>query len=491
MHNTSKRLLSAEAMMRVDAQTIAKGVDGFVLMKRAGQAVAEQIMKHYAPQPTLILAGPGNNGGDGFIVAQLLRDHGWPVKVAELAGVDSLRGDAAKAKGFYRGDAMPLAPSVLQGAALVVDALFGSGLSRPLDGVVKATVDALNASGVEVVAIDIPSGIHGTSGEVVGSAVRAVLTVTFGCKKYGHVLLPGREHCGKLVVADIGLDEDAIVHADEQVPENHPELWRSVMLFPTAASHKHKRGHVVVAGGEELTGAARLAAIAALRSGAGLVTLAAPEKAYPIYAAALMSVMVRKCSDREWEDLVEDPRITTALVGPGGGLNKRTRNQVLMALKHKKHMVIDADALSIFADDPDELFSAIEAPCILTPHAGEFAKLFEDLNAPHKIALTQKAAEKSQAVVVLKGADTVIAAPDGRVVVNANAPAWLATAGSGDVLAGMCAGLLAQGMPVFDAACAAVWMHGEAANHHGIGMIAEDLLPQIPEVLRNLHYAGA
>jgi NAD(P)H-hydrate epimerase len=430
------------------------------------------------------LCGPGNNGGDGFAVAVALARLGWPVRVALLGSKQSLRDDARVHADHWGGEVEALGPDAIDGAALVVDALFGSGLSRPLDGQAAATLAAARQRGLPLIAVDMPSGVSGDSGAGEG-AVPATCTVTFARKKPGHVLLPGRDLSGEVVVADIGIPAAAIESLHIDTWENDPEVWRAHLPRAKSAANKYTRGHALLCGGYPMTGAARMAARAAARIGAGLTTIAVPEVAFPIYAAELTSIMVQPLiRDGDLARLLSDRRYTACLIGPGAGVSDATRRTALDILATARPVLLDADAISVFAARTDELARAIRGPCVMTPHDGEFARLFEP--AGDKLSRARAAARRCGAIVVLKGADTVVAAPDGRAVVNSNAPVSLATAGSGDVLGGLILGLLAQGMDAFMAAAAGVWMHGAAAAEFGPGLLAEDLPDLIPAVLRLL-----
>jgi ADP-dependent NAD(P)H-hydrate dehydratase / NAD(P)H-hydrate epimerase len=414
-----------------------------------------------------------------------LAERGWPVRVALLGNVAALRGDAAQAAGRWHGATQPVDPAALEGAALVIDGIFGAGLVRPVEGVARAVIEEVKRRALPVIAIDVPSGVDGASGEVRGVAPRAAVTVTFFRKKPGHLLLPGRGYCGELVLKQIGIAEAVLDRVVPDLAENDPDWWLAAFPWPGLESHKYARGHAVVAGGAVMTGAGRLAARAAARLGAGLVTVAAPERAFPIYAAALTGVIVHPIGGIEdFSAFLADPRRNAALIGPGAGVGSETRDKALAILGSGKRAVLDADALTSFSDDPDTLFAAIRAPCVMTPHEGEFARVFDC--AGSKPERTRRAARQSGAGVLLKGADTVIAASDGRIAINANAPPQLATAGSGDVLAGMVLGLLAQGMEPFAAAAAAAWIHGAAARRFGPGLVSEDLLDATPPVLKEL-----
>ncbi|MBM3488632.1 MAG: NAD(P)H-hydrate dehydratase, partial [Alphaproteobacteria bacterium] len=387
----------------------------------------------------------------------------------------------------WTGAIEPLAPAALDGADLAVDAIFGAGLARALDGAARATVEAIDARGLASVAVDVPSGVEGDTGRIAGAAPHARLTVTFFRRKPGHILLPGRLHCGEVVVADIGIAECVLASIGAATFANDPALWSGLYPWPTIDGHKYDRGHALVLGGAVMTGAGRLAARAALRIGAGLVTIASPRAAVPIYAGDLGSLIVRPAEHPEdITALLADGRRNAVLVGPGAGGGDATRAAVMAVLATGRRAVIDADALTAFAGDAAVLFAALRGrEAVLTPHDGEFARLF-GAERGDRLARARAAAARAGVVVLLKGPDSVIAAPDGRAAINANAPRWLATAGTGDVLAGLVLGLLAQGMAPFEAACAATWVHGRAATIVGPGLVADDLPATVPAVLREL-----
>jgi NAD(P)H-hydrate epimerase len=484
-------LLSVAEMYRADAFAIRAGISGETLMETAGAGAARAIMRRWAPRAAVVLCGPGNNGGDGFVIARHLAETGWPVRLALLGNRAALQGDAAIMAGRWSGSIEPLSHQSIEGAAIIVDALFGAGLARPLAGGAAAAVEAANGSAMPIVAVDVPSGVHGDSGQAIGMAIRAALTVTFFRRKPGHLLLPGRELCGETEVVDIGIPDTALAEISPQQWQNDPALWSAHYPRPRPSGHKYERGHaLVVSGGVAETGAARLGARAALRIGAGLVTVASPADAVAVNASQLTAVMVRSFADAAgYQTLLDgDVRRNAVLLGPGNGVTAMTKSNVLATLATGRAVVLDADALTVFGDDREALFKAIRGPCVLTPHAGEFGRLFA--TEGDKPARARAAAVRAQAVVLLKGADTVIAAPDGRAAINANAPAELATAGAGDVLAGMIVGLLAQGMAPFEAACAAAWLHGAAAAEFGPGLIAEDLSETLPAVLRRLRISA-
>ncbi len=484
-------LLTVAEMARADEAAVAVGVPGAELMENAGRAVAEAVLARHPAGPALVLCGPGSNGGDGFVAARHLAAAGWPVRLALLGGQDRLEGDAAHHAALWDGPVEALtgdsAAGLPDAAEVVIDALFGAGLSRPLEGAARRVVEVLDPGQALVAAVDVPSGVSGDSGAILGEvAVQAALTVTFFRKKSGHLLLPGRLRCGEVILADIGISERVLAEIAPQTFENGTGLWGGGYPWRRPGDHKYDFGHALVLGGAVMTGAGRLAARAALRVGAGLVTVACPPEVLAIYARATPSAMtVPIANEAEFSALLADARKNVVLIGPGNGVGPETRARSLAALGAGKMVVLDADALTSFQDRPEALFEVTQGSCVLTPHEGEFRRLFPDLEGG-KLARARAAAALSGAVVLIKGADSVIAAPDGRAAINTNAPPELATAGTGDVLAGLVAGLLAQGMSAFDAACAAVWLHGEAGTACGPGLIAEDLCEALPGVLRTL-----
>jgi len=490
-------VLTTAEMERADRLTIAAGTPGFSLMLSAGQAVAEAAMALVEEGPIVVVAGRGNNGGDGFVAAAELAARGREVSVILLCERDSLQGDAASAARGWKHPVLPFNPQAIGKPALIIDALFGAGLDRPVKGDPADMIEAINANGAPVLAVDLPSGVNGTSGAVMGTAVRATETVTFFRQKPAHLLLPGRLHCGRVRVADIGIDAKVLGEIAPRTSENTPDAWHGAFPVPQVDGHKYARGHTIVVSGDiAATGAARMSARGALRAGAGLVTLATPRDALAVNASALTAVMVRAIDTVvEFAEWLGDKRLNACVIGPGAGVGDRTCDFVLTALAAQRHLVLDADALTSFAGAPDRLFEAIKATSdpqvVLTPHEGEFPRLFSDISNKHpgrsKLERVRAAAERAGAVVLLKGPDTVVAAPDGRATIAANAPPWLATAGAGDVLSGMIAGMLAQGVPAFEAASIGVWMHGEAAREAGPGLIAEDLSETLPAVFRRLY----
>jgi len=469
----------------VDRAAQDAGIDATSLMEAAGSAVAVAVGARWQMRPVTVLCGPGNNGGDGFVAARHLADAGWPVKLALLGSREKLRGAAADASRKWNGPVAPFSVDILDSASIVIDAIFGAGLSRPLTGNALELIEALKVRRIVTCAIDVPSGLDGKSGMVLGAAAPADLTVTFFHKKPGHLLYPGRRLCGEVVLADIGIPTSLLANIAPATWENGPDFWLNHYPWPGPETYKYKRGEVLVLGGESITGASRMTAQAASRAGAGMVTLAAPGNVWNIYATSLINAIVRRFDGlKDFQTLLADVRRNVIAIGPGAGVNSATRQFVLAALATKRAVVLDADALTAFAEAPQDLFGAIAGPCVMTPHAGEFMRLFHFEG--DKLQRARNAARLSNAVIVFKGPDTVIASPDGRAIINANAPAQLATGGTGDVLTGFVAALLAQGMAPFEAAAAAVWLHGAAASEFGLGLVAEDLPNVLPLVLQRL-----
>ncbi|MBB3974885.1 NAD(P)H-hydrate epimerase [Rhizobium azooxidifex] len=483
MHSELETIVvTPEEMAGIDRAAIASGIDGYGLMEKAGQAVAAAALRLFPGcRRFVVLAGPGNNGGDGYVAARVLSDSGCPVDLYGL-GEPAPGGDADCARQRYAGPTLTLGDYTPSSGDVVIDALFGAGLSRDLDASVCALIDRVNSLAVPVVAVDLPSGVDGRTGQVRGAAFQAQHTVTFMCRKPGHLLMPGRALCGDFEIFDIGIPGRIVSAASHHLRVNGPAIWRMSLPQADPSAHKYGHGHLAVfSGGPMSTGAARLSAAAGLRAGAGLVTLLSPAPATEVNAAQLTAVMLRQVDDiADLEALLGDPRLSAFVLGPAFGDFEKARAYVT-ALRGRP-LVLDADGITAFRDRPEALFEIYaggDGDLVLTPHDGEFARLFPDIAADpglSKVERARKAAAHSHAAVVLKGADTVIAAPDGRALINANAPPWLATAGSGDVLAGIIGAHLAQGMPAFEAAAAGVWRHGEAGRRAGAGATAEDLI---------------
>lgn len=494
-------ILTPEEMGEADRLAAERGpVDGYGLMLNAGAAVTSEILARF-PEATGydVLCGPGNNGGDGYVVAGTLYERGLSVRLWRQA-VPRQGSDAGRAAEACPVEARPLEAFQPEDGWVVIDALFGAGLSKPVEGEYADALKKAAAARGRVVAVDLPSGVSGESGAVLGAAIAANLTVTFFRKKPGHLLFPGRGLCGETVLADIGIPAGVLAAIEPRCRENTPLLWKRLFPRPEADTHKYKRGHVAVfCGGPTATGAARMAARGAARIGAGAVTLLSPSAALAVNAMHLTAVMLRRVEDEgDLSTFLHERGPAAFVLGPGFGVNEKARAFTERALRFDvagvegAHIVLDADGITAFSEEPERLFEAAissAATLVLTPHMGEFARLFPDLAGDKdlsKLEAARRAAARAHAIIVLKGGDTVVAAPDRRAAINTNATPYLATAGSGDVLAGMIAGLLGQDMPGFQAACAAVYLHAEAGNAIGPGLIAEDLPEHLPQVLGRL-----
>lgn len=531
-------LLTGAQMRAIEQAAIESGeVTGLELMERAGQGVLEAIFEEWpeyqtAPQSVVVLCGPGNNGGDGFVVARRLKALNWDVRVLFLGTAEKLPADARTNFDIWCADnpVEALTEKALRRlpAALYVDAIFGSGLKRPLDGEALAVISHMSGRTgdnyfLQTIAIDAPSGLCLDSGKFLASGMvlginpLAKICVTFDSPKAGHFLDLGPIACGKIVIKDIGLRKWreratrrplALVGPKALVKDNRPFLSRNMNVFLgkekwVSQPNKFDFGHALfLSGGSGQTGAARLACRAALRLGVGLVTIGCPPSAKLECAATLTAIMVSSLKDiAAFEAKLEDKRISALCLGPGMGLTKRTRDFVATALKSGRPCVLDADALTVFENNPDELFEMLHSNCVLTPHGGEFRRLFPDiqdkLTAPagigpaySKVDATREAAKRAGCTVLYKGADTVIADQLGSAAIHAShydrkAP-WLATAGSGDVLAGLITGLLARSTFPMLAAQIGAWIHTECALSFGSGLISEDLPEELPKVLRAL-----
>ncbi len=490
-------ILTPAEMGEADRLTIAAGPgDGYALMLSAGYGIARHLLAHRGNVSEFhILCGPGNNGGDGHVIARMLAESGATVRVW-ATGAPKDATDAARALADCPVKSRPMDTFEPSAGALVVDALFGAGLDRPVTGDAAAAIGRANEASVGRVAVDIPSGLDGSSGQPLGPVFKADCTITFFRKKPGHLLYPGRSLCGDLIVTDIGIRNEVLASIKPHCFENMPSLWRAQLPLPDVNTHKYRRGHVaVLSGGATSTGAARLSALAAARSGAGAVTLLSPSDALAINAAHLTSIMLARCDhSQDLATFVETRQPSTFVIGPGFGIGDRAREFALSLLEDQAaRLVFDADAITSFRENPEQLFAgtrkSVEVRLVLTPHEGEFKRLFPDINEtnmPSKLERARAASQRSNAIVIYKGADTVIAAPDRRAAINTNGTPLLATAGSGDVLAGLTAGLMAQGMAPFEAACAAVHVHGAAARRLGFGLLAEDLPMAAAAVLADL-----
>jgi NAD(P)H-hydrate epimerase len=485
-------ILTADEMTQADRAAIEGGLTGIQLMDAAGRAVAAAVVKKYDPCPVLVLCGPGNNGGDGFVVAAVLKKKGWPVRVACTVKKNALKGDAATAAKKWDGDTESLNSNLsVHKTELVIDAIYGAGFRGGLEPEMVTLFDKIRTRNIPVVAVDVPTGVDATATTIADGALQATMTITFCRRKIAHVLLPARAFCGAIQVASIGIDDKTVAALDTTLFHNNPALWLNNFPLPGADTHKYDRGHVVVYGGSRKTGAARLAASAAQRAGAGAVTIACRPDAQQVYALHRASIMTEVWTNAEdFKSILRDERKNVCVIGPGAEPDASMQSAIDAALVLNKTVIFDADVFTAYKDNASALFSRLSpARHVMTPHMGEFERLFPALSGS-KLERARAAAKTANAVIVLKGSDTVIAAPDGTAVINTNAPATLATAGSGDVLAGMIAGFASGGMNPFMASTAAVWVHAEAARAHGLGLSAEDIIFNISHALNYLFGTG-
>ena len=467
-------------MAVVDRAAAASGIDSYHLMEAAGAHVAAAFL-HRFPEAmrALVLTGPGNNGGDGHVAGRILASSGVPT--LRYGMEPGAGGDALRARQNFPGEIRRLDACNPRPGDVIIDALFGAGLSRPVDQDVASRCDRIAEADCPVLAVDLPSGLSGASGKVLGRCPAAQVTVTFAGLKPGHVLTPGAQLCGEILLCDIGIP-GRLIRPARAWSLNHPGLWSGHLPQMAVTQYKYTRGHLVVFSGPAIaSGAARLAASAGLHAGAGLVTMASPPGAVLVNASHLSAIMQKAIRDREQlANFLSDKRLSAFVIGPGFGDLTKARDFTQLLAMTGCPLVLDADGLTAFAGRTEALGDVFSGKTrlVITPHEGEFRRLFPEIAADDdrsKIEKALAAAASINAVVVYKGPDTVIAAPDGRAAVNTDAPPQLATAGSGDVLSGISGSLLAQGMPPFEAACAAVWMHAEAGRKAGAGLTAETL----------------
>jgi len=480
-------ILTAQESKQADAAAMEAGMLGLQLMETAGIAAASLIKVERAPCPVLVLCGPGNNGGDGFVIARHLKNAGWSVRVACLIKAAELKNDAARVAKRWEGEFESLNSNLsLKDVGLVVDAVFGTGFSGALDAETVTLFDKIRTRKIPVIAVDIPSGVDATTCAMAPGTLAATETITFTRRKIAQVLMPSKALCGRVRLAGIGIGDDIIASLGTSAFENEPGLWLKDFPLPGAAKNKYDRGHAVVIGGKTRTGAACLAAAAAQKAGAGMVSIASRPESWTVYSCYRASIMVDAWETLEdLKTILRDPRKNILVIGPGLGTDAAAREVADAALSFNRPAVLDADIFTLYKDNPAALFAKLSPAQILTPHEGEFARLFPDISGS-KLERARAAAERSGAIILLKGADTVIAAPDGTAIVNTFAPPTLATAGSGDVLAGIIAGLGAQGMPLFMAAAAASWLHADAAGKYGFGLTAEDIINFLNQSLNHL-----
>jgi len=482
-------ILSCKNHKDLDKRTIKKFIPGYKLMENAGGVIFKIIKKKFKKKKKIkILCGPGNNGGDGFVVAKLLEENGFQdVELFCLVTKNKLKGDAKIAANNFNKNLKSFNDFKISSNDLIIDGIFGSGLKRNISGNLKKIIEKINLKKPYCISIDTPSGINGDTGEIQGTALKSNDTITFTTKKPGHLLSPGSEYCGNVIVGDIGINLEKLSFKP-RIFENHPDNWRSKFPWPNQKSHKYTRGFSLIICGEKMTGASRLAARAAARIGCGLLCLGVPRKSFNIYSTENPIALIEIVDDKkDLNNLLKDKRINTILIGPGFGISKKKLELILKVVKEKKRLIVlDADALK---NNFKKILLKNKTKIVITPHEGEFLQVLKDLNIKNKknkFSIVIEFIKKTKINLILKGNKTLICSQDGKISINTNTSPFLATGGSGDVLAGMITGLISQGMDIFNACCASVWIHGEIGRMKGPGLIAEDLPEMIPKVLKKL-----
>jgi len=480
-------IFSSEEMKRFEQKQFLKR-NSYSFMQKAGSRVFEFISNNFKnKQPIIVLCGPGNNGGDGFVVARHLMDHGYSVEVYIFAGANNYKGDALTALKEFKGELKKINLFKLQKDALIVDAIFGIGLKRNVKGILSKVFKKINQSKNPVVSVDIPSGVCSNTGKILGNAIKADFTITFHRKKIGHIFGFGKQFSGRIQVVDIGFSPRK---AKTRCYENSPDLWLKYFPWKKPFGHKYSRGRVIIYGGQkEFTGATILSAQAALRTGTGSVKIACSKDTLPIYSVKFPSVLKTEMNSIfQLENFLKKEKITSFLIGPGSGSNKNIKEITKLILKKVKYVVLDADALTCFQDDLKTLYSLLDKNKIITPHSGEFHKIFpnikKNLNNIDKAFIASRLIRSN---IILKGPNTVIVSHNKKIVINDHASPELAVIGSGDILSGLVASLVGQKkMDPFLAGCAATWLHGDVARHYGKGLIAEDLVHGMSGALKRL-----
>ena len=485
--NRADRVVSSKTMKNFEKKEFLKK-ESYFFMKNAGKQAFNLIRKNFKnKQPIIVLCGPGNNGGDGFIIAKCLINHGYETEVYALSNKKTYKGDALKALNEYGEKIKKISLFRIKKNALIVDAIFGIGLSRRIKGILKKIFNQINKSNNKVVSIDIPSGISSDTGKILGCAIKADYTVTFHTKKLGHLFEPGKEFSGKLKVVDIGFDKTKM---KKRYIVNSPHLWIKYFPWKKTSDHKYSRGRVVVYGGQkEFTGATILSTQAALRTGVGSAKIICSKDTLQIYSLKFPSVLKTEINDiYRLEKFLKKEKITSVLIGPGSGSNNKVKEITKLILKKVKYVVLDADALTCFKGDLKSLYSLLDKNKIITPHLGEFQKIFPKIkNNLNNIDKAISAVKLIKSNIILKGPSTIIACYNKKIVINDHASSELAVIGSGDVLSGMIVSLLGEKkMNPFLAGCAATWLHGDIAKNHGKGLIAEDLVQGISAALKRL-----
>ena len=480
-------IFNTEEMRQFEQRQFIKK-SSYSYMEKAGNQVFKFIDTNFKNKKSIIvLCGPGNNGGDGFVIARHLMDRGYFVTVYTYVSENNYRGDALKALKGFKGELKKISLFKLQKNALIVDALFGTGLKRNIKGILSAVFRKINKGKNYVVSVDIPSGVCSNTGKILGNAIKADFTITFHRKKIGHVVGFGKQFSGRIQVVNIGFVQKKV---KTRCCENSPVLWIKHFPWKKSSSHKYSRGRVIVYGGQkEFTGATILSAQAALRTGTGSVKIVCSKDTLQIYSVKFPSVLKTEINSiLQLENFLKKEKITSFLIGPGSGSNKKIKEITKLILKKVKYVVLDADALTCFQNDLKTLYSLLDKDKIITPHLGEFHKIFPNIKKNlNNIDKALSAVKLIKSNIILKGPSTIISSHNKKIVINDHASSELAVIGSGDVLSGLVASLIGQKkMNPFLAGCAATWLHGDIAKHYGKGLIAEDLVQNIPSALKRL-----
>ena len=488
MQNTHRsEIFLSEEMKRYEKLNFIKK-SCYFFMENAGYDVFKFIEENFTnKQSIIVLCGPGNNGGDGFVVARHLLERGYKTRVYTFKNTNKYKGDALKALKNFKGVTKKISFFKLEKNTLIVDALFGIGLKRDIKGKLKKIFKLINKSNNPVVSIDIPSGISSNNGEILGAAIKANFTLTFHRKKLGHILSYGKKFSGKLIVTDIGF---SVKKMKSRFLENSPHLWIKYFPWKKSSDHKYSRGRVVIYGGKkEFTGATILSSQAALRTGSGSVKIICSKNTLQIYSLKFPSVLKKEINDIcELKKFLSKEKITSMLIGPGSGSNKKIMEITKLILRKVKYVVLDADALTCFKNDLESLYNLLDKNKIITPHLGEFHKIFPKISKKlSNIDKVLKATKLIKSNIVLKGPSTIITSYDKKIIINNHSSSELAVIGSGDVLSGLIVSLIGKNkMSPFLSGCAATWLHGDIALNYGKGLIAEDMIKGISGALKRL-----
>ena len=486
----NNQLVTKNTMLTVEKKYISQNnIKSYDLMKKAGSAFAKIIIGNFPKSKVLFICGKGGNGGDGLISACILKKKGWPVSFVLTDIPKNLSKDTSKALDKLKLSPQNFSDLKIKSFDLIVDAIFGIGISRKITGIEKSIISKINSSKVPIIAIDIPSGVNSDTGEIMGVATNCSFTVTFSRAKIGNILLPGYKNNGHLKIVNIGIPNSYFSKYKPEILTNIDKIWKNKIIFPKIDAHKYLRGYTLIIGGpKSMTGASRLAALAAQRAGSGIVVVAVSKNSENIYFSSLTSQIIKSYRNlKEFRSILDDPRINSIVIGPGLGQGKKTISKMKIIFERKRRAVIDADAISSFQNNIDLLKKITSGSDIVyTPHEGELLKLFPNIKG-NAIEKSIYAANNLNSTFVLKGPNTLVSnKKTDKIIVNIPGARWLATAGSGDILAGIIGALMATGVESFTSAGLGVYIHSESGKVGGPGMIAEDLINIMPSILKKL-----